>query len=85
MAEKKNLYPFTALVGQEQMKKALLLNVINPALGGVLIKGEKGTAKSTAVRGLASLLPEKEAVLCPFGCDPHDRSKMTDRCKIRCK
>lgn len=80
MAEKKNLYPFTALVGQEQMKKALLLNVINPALGGVLIKGEKGTAKSTAVRGLASLLPEKEAVLCPFGCDPHDRSKMCADC-----
>lgn len=44
------VYPFTAIVGQEEMKLSLILNVINPALGGVLIKGEKGTAKSTAVR-----------------------------------
>ncbi len=46
------VYPFTAIVGQEEMKLSLILNVINPALGGVLIKGEKGTAKSTAVRAL---------------------------------
>ena len=52
------VYPFTAIVGQEEMKLSLILNVINPALGGVLIKGEKGTAKSTAVRALAELLPE---------------------------
>ena len=51
------VYPFTAIVGQEEMKLSLILNVINPALGGVLIKGEKGTAKSTAVRALAELLP----------------------------
>ena len=50
------VYPFTAIVGQEEMKLSLILNVINPALGGVLIKGEKGTAKSTAVRALAELL-----------------------------
>ena len=49
------VYPFTAIVGQEDMKLSLILNVINPALGGVLIKGEKGTAKSTAVRALAEL------------------------------
>ena len=49
------VYPFTAIVGQEEMKLSLILNVINPALGGVLIKGEKGTAKSTAVRALAEL------------------------------
>ncbi len=64
-------YPFTAIVGQEQMKLALILNLINPALGGVLIRGEKGTAKSTAVRGLTDLL---EQVMvsegCPFHCRP---------------
>ena len=54
------VYPFTAIVGQEQMKLALILNVINPGLSGVLIRGEKGTAKSTAVRALADILPEIE-------------------------
>ena len=54
------LYPFTAIVGQEEMKLALLLNAINPSIGGVLIEGEKGTAKSTAVRALANLLPPME-------------------------
>ena len=49
------LYPFTAIVGQDEMKLALLLNAINPSIGGVLIEGEKGTAKSTAVRALANL------------------------------
>lgn len=51
---KNNIYPFSAIVGQDDMKRALLLNVINPKIGGVLIRGEKGTAKSTAVRALAS-------------------------------
>lgn len=54
------LYPFTAIVGQDEMKLALLLNTINPSIGGVLIEGEKGTAKSTAVRALPSLLPSME-------------------------
>ena len=54
------LYPFTAIVGQDEMKLALLLNAINPAIGCVLIEGEKGTAKSTAVRALPSLLPPME-------------------------
>ena len=58
------VYPFTAIVGQEEMKLSLILNVINPALGGVLIKGEKGTAKSTAVRALAELLPPLPAAHC---------------------
>ena len=67
------LYPFTAIVGQERMKLALLLNAVHPALGGVLIRGEKGTAKSTAVRALASLLPELTVVQgCPYGCAPDD-------------
>ncbi|WP_297407374.1 AAA family ATPase [uncultured Cetobacterium sp.] len=52
----RKIYPFSAIVGQENMKKALILNIINPNLGGVLIRGEKGTAKSTAVRALAQLL-----------------------------
>ena len=71
MQERKN-YPFTAIVGQDQMKLALLLNVINPRLGGVLIRGEKGTAKSTAVRALAELMPTLRKVRgCRFGCDPN--------------
>ncbi|MBR5486580.1 MAG: AAA family ATPase, partial [Phascolarctobacterium sp.] len=75
------VYPFTAIVGQEDMKLALILNVINPALGGVLIKGEKGTAKSTAVRALAELLPAMEAVHgCRFNCDPHNPNLFCDAC-----
>lgn len=64
-------YPFTAIIGQESMKLALILNLVNPALGGVLIRGEKGTAKSTAVRGLTDLLDEVNVVEgCPFHCRP---------------
>src|SRR5215471_9988027 len=60
-------FPFSALVGQEELKRALLLNVIQPGLGGVLIRGTKGVAKSTAVRALATLLPPIETVEgCPF-------------------
>ena len=65
------LYPFTAIVGQEKMKEALILNVINPSLGGVLIRGEKGTAKSTMVRALVNLLAEREENTCEFHCDPY--------------
>lgn len=66
-----SIFPFTAIVGQDQMKLALVLNVINPAIGGVLIMGEKGTAKSTAVRALAELLPQMVITKgCPFNCDP---------------
>ena len=69
MGIEKPVYPFTAIVGQQEMKEALLLNVISPSIGGVLIRGEKGTAKSTAVRALADLLPEREVVhSCAFGC-----------------
>jgi magnesium chelatase subunit D len=64
-------YPFSALVGADDLKRALLLNAVAPAIGGVLVRGEKGTAKSTAVRGLARLLPEVAVVAgCRFGCDP---------------
>ena len=61
---RREILPFTAIVGQEKMKKSLILNAINPRIGGVLIRGEKGTAKSTAVRALAELLPEIEVVRC---------------------
>jgi magnesium chelatase subunit D len=64
-------YPFSALVGQEDLKLALLLNAVSPELGGVLVRGEKGTAKSTAVRALAKLLPPIKVVAgCPYSCDP---------------
>jgi Mg-chelatase subunit ChlI len=76
------IYPFTALVGQDDMKLALILNAINPKLAGVLIRGEKGTAKSTAVRALAVLLPDNQVVSgCPFGCDPEDITTMCSSCR----
>ncbi|MCL1970642.1 MAG: putative cobaltochelatase [Candidatus Bathyarchaeota archaeon] len=69
--QNKIIYPFSAIVDQEKMKQALILNVINPKIGGVLLRGEKGTGKSLTVRALANLLPEIEAVTnCPFHCDP---------------
>lgn len=78
----RHMYPFTALVGQEEMKLALILNAINPKLCGVLIRGEKGTAKSTAVRALAELLPDNQVVAdCVFGCDPDDPASMCSDCQ----
>ncbi|MDQ3892673.1 MAG: putative cobaltochelatase [Actinomycetota bacterium] len=64
-------YPFSAIVGQEDLKVALLINAVSPEIGGVLVRGEKGTAKSTAVRALAKLLPSIKVVVgCPYSCDP---------------
>src|SRR5947208_12613420 len=64
-------YPFTAVVGMGDLRLALVLSAISPAIGGVLVRGEKGTAKSTMVRALAGLLPEVEVVeACRFSCDP---------------
>lgn len=75
-------FPFTAIVGQTAMKRALILNAINPKIGGVLIRGRKGTAKSTAVRSLAALLPEV-AVLqgCPYSCAPDGRQELCQWCQ----
>jgi len=82
----RTVYPFTAIIGQDKMKKGLILNAINPRLGGILVRGEKGTAKSTAVRALASLLPEIEVVLgCPYNCDPGDPARLCDLCRARLK
>ncbi|GGW94581.1 putative cobaltochelatase [Streptomyces chryseus] len=64
-------YPFTAIVGQDDLRLGLLLNAVSPAVGGVLVRGEKGTAKSTAVRALAALMPQVAVVAgCRFSCDP---------------
>lgn len=77
-------YPFTALVGQSAMKLALVLNAVNPRLGGVLIRGEKGTAKSTAARGLVALLPPLCVVEgCRFACDPNPGSARCPECAGR--
>ncbi|MFQ6015410.1 MAG: putative cobaltochelatase, partial [Anaerolineae bacterium] len=78
------IFPFTAIVGQERMKRALILNAINPQIGGVLIRGERGTAKSTAVRALADLLPGIDVVAdCPFSCDPGQLNHLCDYCLAR--
>ena len=75
-------YPFTAIVGQDLMKLALILNAINPKIGGLLIKGTKGTAKSTAVRALADLLPEIDVIKdCPFNCNPHNLKESCHECQ----
>ena len=77
-------YPFTAIVGQDEMKDALLLNTVNPSIGGVLIRGEKGTAKSTAVRALADLLPDRRVVKgCPCGCAWNAYDTACPDCKVR--
>lgn len=79
--DKQLLFPFAAIVGQEQMKTALILNVVDPGIGGVLIKGEKGTAKSTTVRSLAQVLPEVEHVKgCIYRCDPRQSKGLCPDC-----
>ena len=74
-------FPFTAIVGQTPMKRALLLNAINTKIGGVLIRGKKGTAKSTAVRSLAALLPQVSVIQgCPYSCPPEVRQGLCQWC-----
>ena len=76
------VYPFSAIVGQDGLKQALILNAVNPAIGGVLIRGEKGTAKSTAVRALAALLPEIRVIMgCSYSCDPDQPRDYCDSCR----
>lgn len=72
------VFPFTAIVGQEEMKLALILNVIDPKIGGVMIMGDRGTGKSTTVRALVDLLPEIQVVADdPFNSDPNDPELMS--------
>ncbi|HVN54040.1 MAG TPA: ATP-binding protein [Anaerolineaceae bacterium] len=78
------IYPFTAIVGQERMRRALVLNAVDPRIGGVLIRGERGTAKSTAARALAALLPQVRVVSdCRFGCDPDSPATWCTECRER--
>ncbi len=78
------LYPFAAIVGQEKLKRALLVNAVDPRIGGLLIRGERGTGKSTAARALADILLDIEVVAdCPFSCNPHNEDEMCESCLSR--
>lgn len=80
----RSTYPFSAIVGQETLKTALLINAVDPRVGGVLIRGQKGTAKSTAVRALRWVLPEIDVVEdCRFGCHPAEISSLCLDCRER--
>ena len=81
---KRHVYPFAAIVGQEELRLGLLLNVIAPSIGGVLIMGHRGTGKSTAVRALAELLPPLSKVRgCLYGCDPSAEANLCADCQTR--
>lgn len=81
---KRPIFPFSAILGQGQMKKALVYNAIDPSIGGVLIRGQKGTAKSTAVRGIAGLLPQRFVVKgCRFACHPDQKEGLCPECRSR--
>ena len=75
------VFPFSAIVGQSELKLALLLNAINPKIGGLLVRGQKGTGKSTSVRALVDILPDIMVVRgCPFNCSPTDPTNMCPAC-----
>jgi len=75
------VYPFSAIVGQAEMKRALVLAAVDPTIGGILVFGDRGTGKSTAVRGLAGLLPSMRVpVSCRYNCDPGNVSRLCARC-----
>ena len=79
-------YPFSAIVGQEDMKLAILVAALEPSIGGVLVMGDRGTGKSTAVRGLAALLPTMTVVKeCAYGCDPKPMAGMCAMCSVGAK
>lgn len=78
---KRQSFPFSAIVGQERLKTGLLLNAVDPAIGGLLVSGHKGTGKSTAVRALAGVLPDIEVIEgCPYNCSPADVEKLCSSC-----
>ncbi|RYX79590.1 magnesium chelatase ATPase subunit I, partial [bacterium] len=78
------VFPFTAIVGQQEMKLALILNVIDPKIGGVMIMGDRGTGKSTTIRALVDLLPEIEVIANdPFNSDPYDMELMSSEVRER--
>ncbi len=74
-------FPFSAIVAQDEMKRAILICAVEPRIGGVLVFGDRGTGKSTAVRALASLLPKMQAVVnCPYNCAPEQRAGLCGAC-----
>jgi magnesium chelatase subunit I len=76
--ENHDAYPFAAIVGQDEVKTALMIAAVDPSVGGVLVFGDRGTGKSTAVRGLAALLPERKVIAgCPYACEPGSSSVST--------
>jgi len=84
ISTRRAVFPFTAIVGQEEMKLALLLNVIDPKIGGVMIMGDRGTGKSTTIRALADVLPDIDvAAGDPFNSHPTDVSLMSDALKLQ--
>lgn len=86
MQRKRLVFPFSAIVGLDKLKLAILINAINPKIGGLLIRGPKGSGKSTVVRALADILPKIKVVKdCPFNCSPYDPSNMCPKCSERHK
>jgi len=84
LSEPRINFPFSAIVGQERLKLALLLNAVNPSIGGLLVRGPKGSGKSVGVRALEDLLPEIEVSAdCPFNCSTRDPSNMCSSCRSR--
>ena len=77
-------FPFSAIVGQDEMRRALMIAAVDPSVGGVLVFGDRGTGKSTAIRGLAALLPPMKAVIgCPYSCDPAKAAGECPHCSGR--
>ena len=82
--QRRMVYPFSAIVALDKLKLAIIINAINPRIGGILIRGPKGSGKTTVVRGLTNILPKIKTVKnCPFNCNPHDPSNMCYKCSKR--
>ncbi len=83
MTDFNDAYPFAAIVGQDEVKTALMIAAVDPSVGGVLVFGDRGTGKSTAVRGLAALLPERKVIAgCPYGCEPSPSASSCPHCSL---
>jgi magnesium chelatase subunit I len=83
-ASARAVFPFSAIVGQDEMKLALIAAAVDPTIGGVLVFGDRGTGKSTALRGLAALLPPMRVVAgCRYGCDPDNEDALCSECRER--